>query len=398
MITHNLGYPRIGQYRELKKAIEGYWAGKITYDQLKEISAHLKRENWLLQKDSGIDLIPSNDFSLYDQVLDTAFTVDAIPPRYANLPRDNDQLKTDLYFAMARGYQGNGKDITAMEMTKWFDTNYHYIVPEFYKNQKFRLSNPKVIGEFIEAKELGILTKPVLLGPVSFLLLGKEKEDGFNRIDLLENLLATYFEILFGLSENGVEWIQLDEPCLVLDLTSEQKKAFKTAYSRIRQNFPSLKILLATYFGGLGDNSELTASLPVNAIHLDLARAPEQLEPMLDLIPENVKLSLGLVDGRNIWKNDLENSLKLINKAVEKIGQERLMIAPSCSLLHVPCNLDMETNEKALTPEIKQWLSFARQKLDEVAVTKVRRRNNFSSRIKLPFKAEKHRRLFTTKR
>ncbi len=363
MITHNLGYPRIGQNRELKKAIEGYWAGKITYDQLKEISTVLKKEDWLMQKDSGIDLIPSNDFSLYDQVLDMSFAVNAIPPRYDNLPRNNAQSKTELYFAMARGYQHDGKDITAMEMTKWFDTNYHYIVPEFYKNQKFRLSDLKLIDEFIEAKQLGILTKPVLLGPVSFLLLGKEKEDGFNRIDLLENLLATYFEILFGLSENGVEWIQLDEPCLVLDLTSEQKKAFKTAYSRIRQNFPSLKILLATYFGGLGDNSELTASLPVNAIHLDLARAPEQLEPMLDLIPENVKLSLGLVDGRNIWKNDLENSLKLINKAVEKIGQERLMIAPSCSLLHVPCNLDMETNEKALTPEIKQWLSFARQKL-----------------------------------
>lgn len=370
MITHNLGYPRIGQNRELKKAIEGYWAGKITYDQLKRISTALKRENWLLQEDSGIDLIPSNDFSLYDQVLDTAFAVNAIPPRYANLPRNNDQLKTDLYFAMARGYQHDGNDITAMEMTKWFDTNYHYIVPEFYKNQKFQLSDLKIIDEFIEAKQLGIRTKPVLLGPVSFLLLGKEKEDGFNRIDLLGNLLAAYFEILSGLSDNGAEWVQLDEPCLVLDLTSEQKEAFKTAYSRIRKNFPSLKILLATYFGGLGDNVEVAASLPVDAIHIDLTKAPEQLEPMLDLIPGNMKLSLGIVDGRNIWKNNLDDSLKLINKALEKIGEERVMIAPSCSLLHVPCNLDLETNEKTLPPEIKQWLSFARQKLDETAVLK----------------------------
>lgn len=370
MITHNLGYPRIGQNREIKKAVEGYWAGRVTHDQLKWIVTAQKRENWLLQEDSGIELIPSNDFSLYDQVLDLAFTLNAIPPRYDNLPRDDEQTKTDLYFAMARGYQHDGNDITAMEMTKWFDTNYHYIVPEFYMNQKFRLSDLKVFDEFIEAKQLGIRTKPVLLGPVSFLLLGKEKEGGFNRIDLLENLLTAYFEILSGLSGYGAEWVQLDEPYLVMDLTAEQKKAFKTAYSRIRKEFPALKILLATYFGGLGDNSEVAASLPVDAIHIDLTKAPEQLEPMLDLIPGNIKLSLGIVDGRNIWKNDLEGSLKLINKALDRIGGERVMIAPSCSLLHVPCNLDLETNEKALPREIKQWLSFAREKLDEVAILK----------------------------
>lgn len=370
MITHNLGYPRIGQNREIKKAVEGYWAGRVTHDQLKWIVTAQKRENWLLQEDSGIELIPSNDFSLYDQVLDLAFTLNAIPPRYNNLPRDDEQTKTDLYFAMARGYQHDGNDITAMEMTKWFDTNYHYIVPEFYMNQKFRLTDLKVFDEFIEAKQLGIRTKPVLLGPVSFLLLGKEKEGGFNRIDLLENLLTAYFEILSGLSGYGAEWVQLDEPYLVMDLTAEQKKAFKTAYSRIRKEFPALKILLATYFGGLGDNSEVAASLPVDAIHIDLTKAPEQLEPMLDLIPGNIKLSLGIVDGRNIWKNDLEDSLKQINKALDRIGGERVMIAPSCSLLHVPCNLDLETNEKALPPKIKQWLSFAREKLDEVTILK----------------------------
>lgn len=352
MITHNLGYPRIGQNRELKKAIEGYWAGEITYDQLKRISTALKRENWLLQEDSGIDLIPSNDFSLYDQVLDTAFTVNAIPPRYDNLPRDDEQTKTDLYFAMARGYQHDGNDITAMEMTKWFDTNYHYIVPEFYKNQKFRLSNLKVFDEFIEAKQLGIRTKPVLLGPVSFLMLGKEKEDGFNRIDLLENLLTAYFEILAGLSGYGAEWVQLDEPYLVMDLTAEQKMAFKTAYSRIRKEFPALKILLATYFGGLGDNSEVAESLPVDAIHIDLAKAPEQLVPMLDLIPGNIKLSLGIVDGRNIWKNDFEDSLKLINKALEKIGEERVMIALRAPYSMFPAILIWKPTKRLYLPKL----------------------------------------------
>ncbi len=368
MITHNLGYPRIGNNRELKKAVEGYWAGKISYDQLMQISLTIKQKNWLTHKELGIDLIPSNDFSFYDPILDLAFAMNAIPNRYAQLPRNSDESKLDLYFAMARGYQDEVTDITAMEMTKWFDTNYHYIVPEFYKNQKFWLSCFKLIDEFQEAKSLGIITKPVILGPVSFLLLGKEKETGFNRIDLLGNLLEAYFEMISLLVDNGAEWIQFDEPFLALDLMLEQKRAFKSAYSRIRKNFPSVKLLLSVYFGGLADNAELVAGLPVDAIHLDLVRDPAQLEIMMNLIPDEMKLSLGLVDGRNIWKNDFTNSLKLIAKAVEKIGEERVMIAPSCSLLHVPCDLELETNEETLSPEIKQWLAFAKQKLEEVVV------------------------------
>ena len=370
MITHNLGYPRIGNNRELKKAVEGYWAGKITYDQLIEVGAAIKQKNWLMQKDSGIDLVPCNDFSFYDSVLDLAFAINAIPTRYAHLPRNSDKLKLDLYFTMARGYQDGVSDITAMEMTKWFDTNYHYIVPEFYKNQKFWLSNFKLTDEFQEAKKLGIITKPVILGPVSFLLLGKEKEEGFDRIDLLGNLLEAYFEMISLLVDNGVEWIQFDEPFLAFDLTPEQKKAFKIAYSRIRKNFPSVKLLLSVYFGGLSDNVELVAGLPVDAIHLDLVRDPAQLEIMINLVSAEKILSLGIVDGRNIWKNDLTNSLKLINKAVEKIGENRVMLAPSCSLLHVPCDLDLETDEEVLSPEIKQWLSYAKQKIEEVVVLK----------------------------
>jgi 5-methyltetrahydropteroyltriglutamate--homocysteine methyltransferase len=360
----------MGNDRELKKAVEGYWSGKISYEQLIQVSIAIKQKNWLLQKDLGIDLIPSNDFSFYDQVLDMAFAVDAIPKRYAHLARNTGKSELDLYFAMARGYQEGTTDITAMEMTKWFDTNYHYIVPEFYKNQKFRLANLKMIDEFLEAKQLGIITKPVLLGPVSFLLLGKEKESGFKRIDLLENLLGVYFDILTLLIDNGAKWIQFDEPFLALDLTPKQKKTFRFAYSRIRNNFPSINILVASYFDSLGDNAELAADLSVDAIHIDLVRAPEQLEKILNLITADKKISLGIVDGRNIWKNDFENSLFLINKAIEKLGEDRVMIAPSCSLLHVPCDLDMETNEKILLPEIKQWMAFAKQKIEEVVVLK----------------------------
>ena len=370
MIIHNLGYPRIGNNRELKKAVEGYWAGKISYEQLMQISSTIKQKNWLTQKDLGIDLIPSNDFSLYDHVLDLAFAINAIPDRYAQLHRNSDKSKLDLYFAMARGYQDGVTDITAMEMTKWFDTNYHYIVPEFYKNQKFWLSNFKLIDEFQEAKKLGIITKPVILGPVSFLLLGKEKEEGFDRIDLLGNLLEAYFEMISLLVDNGVEWVQFDEPFLALDLMPEQMEAFKIAYSRIRKNFPSVKLLLSVYFGGLSDNVELVAGLPVDAIHLDLVRDPAQLEIMMNLVSGEKKLSLGLVDGRNIWKNNYENSLKLISRAIERIGEERLMLAPSCSLLHVPCDLELETNEEVLSTEIKQWLAFAKQKIEEVVVLK----------------------------
>ena len=370
MITHNLGYPRIGNNREIKKAIEGYWSGKINYNQLIQTSAEIKQKNWLLQKDLGIDLIPSNDFSFYDHVLDMAFTINAIPERYSDLKGNSEESKLNQYFSLARGYQKGGVDIIAMEMTKWFDTNYHYIVPEFYKNQKFNLSNLKFIDEFLEAKKLGIITKPVLLGPVSFLLLGKEKEPDFDRIDILKNLLPVYFEMLKILIINGAKWIQFDEPFLALDLTQKQKKAFKMAYLRIRENFPEIHILVATYFEGLRDNSELALSLPVDAIHLDLVKAPEQLEHILNIISEDKILSLGIVDGRNIWKNNFENSLKLINNAIAKIGEERVMIAPSCSLLHVPCDLDLESNEKVLPPEIKQWFAFAKQKIEEVVLLK----------------------------
>jgi len=366
MLTNNLGYPRIGSNRELKKACEQYWLGKAPIESLVQAAAAIRANNWALQKKAGVDLIPSNDFSFYDQVLDLSLTVGAIPKRYHEVILNNANTELDLYFAMARGYQQDGLDITAMEMTKWFDTNYHYIVPEFHKDQTFKLFSTKVIDEYNEAKRMGIKTKPVIIGPVSYLLLGKEKQEGFHRISLIRNLLPVYIEILSALTEQHVEWVQFDEPFLVLDLEPREREAYTYVYSEIRKRFPNLKILLTTYFEGLKDNLELAASLPVTALHIDLVRAPEQLEDVLKAIPDHLILSLGLVDGRNIWKNDFDHSLLQIKTAVERLGEKRVFISPSCSLIHSPCDLGLETNHDVLTPEIKQWMAFAKQKVDEV--------------------------------
>lgn len=366
MLTHNLGYPRIGSQRELKKASENYWSGKSTLKNLLTVGRNIRHENWMLQKKAGIDLIPSNDFSFYDQVLDMSLTVNAIPERYHEVILNKQNTEHDLYFAMARGYQKNGLDITAMEMTKWFDTNYHYIVPEFHKNQKFTLFSTKVIDEFYEAKQLGIITKPVLIGPVSYLLLGKEKSSDFHRLDLIKNLLPVYIDLLRRLDTLDVQWIQFDEPFLAMDLTENAKEAYRYAYAEIKRAFPSLKIMLATYFEGLRDNLEVATALPVCALHVDLVRYPKQLDDVLQALPEKLSISLGVIDGRNIWKNDYTKSLALIKKAVTKLGESRVFLAPSCSLIHTPCDLDLETNEQTLLPEIKNWMAFAKQKLTEV--------------------------------
>ncbi|MCX2493571.1 5-methyltetrahydropteroyltriglutamate--homocysteine S-methyltransferase [Pedobacter sp. PF22-3] len=370
MLTQNLGYPRIGSQRELKKICENYWADKTGYKNVLQVGKNIRHENWKLQKEAGIDVIPSNDFSFYDHVLDHSLTFGAIPKRYNEviLKKGNEEL--DLYFAMARGYQKEGLDVVAMEMTKWFDTNYHYIVPEFYKNQPFKLFSTKIIDEFYEAKQLGINTKPVLIGPVSYLLLGKEKETGFEKIDLIKNLLPVYIEILSRLDALNVEYIQFDEPFLTLDLNEKDKKAYEYAYKEIRKAFPRLKIVLATYFEGLGNNFALTTSLPINVLHIDLVRAEDQLNDVLASLKEDTILSLGLVDGRNIWKNDFGKSLSVINHAIEKRGQDKVWIAPSCSLIHSPVDLDNETNEQNLSAEIKQWLAYAKQKITEVATLK----------------------------
>jgi 5-methyltetrahydropteroyltriglutamate--homocysteine methyltransferase len=370
MLTNNLGYPRIGSNRELKKACESYWAGKISVDELLATGATIRKENWQLQVEAGIDLIPSNDFSFYDQVLDLSLTLGVIPKRYQELAKTNSTI--DLYFAMARGSQKDGQDVVAMEMTKWFDTNYHYIVPEFTKDQEFKLFSEKLINEFKEANALGIATKPVLIGPVTYLLLGKEKEAGFHRIDLIEKLLPVYFEILQKLENEKVEWIQFDEPFLALNLTDKERSAITYVYTEINKRFPKIKLILANYFDCFGENLDTVLALPVHTLHLDLVRCHSQLDDILESgqLSANVNLSLGVIDGRNIWKNDFKKSLALIKKATDALGENRILIAPSCSLIHSPCDLELETNNATLTPEIKQWLAFAKQKTEEIVLLK----------------------------
>ncbi len=368
MLTQNLGYPRIGGQRQLKKACEAYWAGKINQAELQQVAYAIREENWQTQLQAGIDLIPCNDYSYYDQVLDTCLLLGVIPERYAPVSKVAGNKEIDLYFAMARGYQKDDLDITAMEMTKWLDTNYHYLVPEFTAKQQFNITSEKVFAEYAAAQQtLGEKAKPVLVGPVSYLLLGKEKEQGFERIDLIKKLVPVYVEIINRLKQQGATWIQLDEPCLALDLSKKDKEAFDFAYRAIANRISGVKLVVATYFEALLDNTQLAVNLPITALHVDLVRAPEQLDEVLALIPNTLQLSVGVVDGRNVWKNDYEKSLALIYKAIEKLGSDRVIIAPSCSLLHSPIDLELET---AIDPEIKNWMAFAKQKLNEVAELK----------------------------
>lgn len=358
-----LGFPRIGLRRELKFALESYWAGKSSLADLQTTASGLRVANWARQKALGADILPSNDFSLYDHVLDTSALIGAIPPRY---DWAGETVEPDLYFAMARGAQGDATgssacghahDTTAQEMTKWFDTNYHFMVPELTAGQIFTIASTKIFDEFEEAKALGYQTRPVLLGPVSYLMLAKGK--AVEPLALLPQLLDTYAEILARLAKLGAEWVQIDEPCLVLDLSDEQRTAFARAYARLATRGP--KLMLTTYFGGLGDNLDLVADLPVHGLHLDLVRAPEQLEPALARLQPHVQLSLGVIDGRNIWRANLPD---LHWRLKELAGQRDLILAPSCSLLHTPVDLALETS---LDPEIAQWLSFAVQKIEELA-------------------------------
>lgn len=361
----NLGYPRMGKQRELKHALEQFWSGKLSAAALQERAASLRKEHWLLQQRLGLHHIPSNDFSLYDQVLDTIALVGAVPERY-HWNGEHVDLRT--YFAMARGIQqtqASDEDIPAMEMTKWFDTNYHYLVPEFSAQQTFRLASTKPLDEFVEAKALGIQTRPVLLGPISFLLLGKTHQSDLYQLSLLERLLPVYEEVLQALADAGAEWIQIDEPCLALDLEEDVLACFQWVYTRLSAVSPALRLLLATYFGELGTALPMVLHLPVAAVHLDLVRAPEQFEPALAGAPSSLILSLGVVDGRNVWRTDFDHALTMIERGIQVLGTERLLIGPSCSLLHVPADLTLETR---LDEEHKQWLAFAYQKLEEIVL------------------------------
>jgi 5-methyltetrahydropteroyltriglutamate--homocysteine methyltransferase len=383
--THILGYPRIGERRELKRATEAYWKREISQAELLASGAEIRRTNWLKQQAAGVDLIPVNDFSFYDQTLDMSCLLGNVPPRFQ---WKGGQTDVDVAFTIARGTQAGasfveedgatpaeeekdcqtGKVSTfASEMTKWFDTNYHYIVPEFHAGTKFALSSSKVFDEFADAKALGLNAKPVLVGPVTYLSLGKVQDSrnpGFDPFTLLDQLVGVYEEIIGKLAAQGAQWIQIDEPVFALDLTDTQRAAFRRAYDRLAKAKGSARLLVATYFGGLRDNLDAYLSLPVDALHFDFVRGAEDLDAVLAGFPKDKILSVGIVEGRNVWKNDYEASLAVLRKAEAAVGAERLWIAPSCSLLHAPITLKHETK---LDAELKNWLAFADEKLAEVS-------------------------------
>ncbi|WP_175712134.1 5-methyltetrahydropteroyltriglutamate--homocysteine S-methyltransferase [Burkholderia ambifaria] len=361
--THNLGFPRIGAQRELKFGLERYWKGESSRDELKALGAELRERHWNDQRD--LDLAPIGDFSFYDQVLDMSFTLGNLPKRVQGFHGD----VLDNYFRVARGRSAQAADehatccggVSAGEMTKWFDTNYHYIVPEFHADTNFSLDPSCLLQQLAEARALGVAGKPVILGPVTYLWLGKAKDDS-DRLALLPKLLPVYGALLDTLTAQGVEWVQIDEPILVTELDAEWRQALRTAYAALETR--RIKVLLATYFGALGDNLTLAASLPVDGMHVDAINARDEVDALVRELPADRVLSVGAINGRNIWKTDLNATLDWLEPLAKQLG-ERLWIAPSCSLLHVPVDL---ASEQKLDPEIRSWLAFALQKLDELNV------------------------------
>ncbi len=367
-LAHNLGFPRIGADRELKKALEAYWKGDLTQAALQAVGRDLRAKHWQLQKDAGIDLLPVGDFAWYDQVLGHSLALGVIPERFASALNERGLPTLDTLFAMARGATAtccggeHGQAQYAQELTKWFDTNYHYLVPEFSAEQTFQLSWEQLFDEVAEAHALGHKVKPVIIGPLTYLWLGKAKGNEFDKLELLERLLPVYNEILGRLAAQGVEWVQIDEPILTLDLPQAWKSAFERAYHILQ--YSPLKKLVATYFNGLQDNLGLAVGLPVDGLHIDTVRAPEQLTAVLDRLPTYKVLSVGLVNGRNVWRCELEAALAQLQFAQERFG-DNLWVAGSCSLLHSP--VDVEREDK-LDPELKSWLAFAVQKCGEISV------------------------------
>ncbi len=363
---HNLGFPRIGAQRELKFALESYWRGESSRDALKALGAQLRQRHW--QNQAGLDWVPVGDFAFYDQVLDMSFTLGHLPGRVQGFEGD----ALDNYFRVARGRSAPAADggagasaccsgVAAGEMTKWFDTNYHYIVPEFTADTTFRLDASRLLEQLAEARAQGVAAKPVLIGPVTYLAIGKSK-DGSDRLALLPRLLPVYAQLLDALVANGVEWVQIDEPILCTELDADWQHAFNAAYHHLKSARP--KLLVATYFGQLQDNAYLAANLPVAGLHVDAVNDCDGVLPLLNLLPAHKVLSLGVINGRNIWKTDLAAVLDWLEPLAQRLG-DRLWIAPSCSLLHVPVDLE---SERQLDAEVKSWLAFALQKLEELRV------------------------------
>ena len=375
VLTHTLGFPRMGAQRELKFALESFWRGDSTAADLLGTAAQLRQAHWQAQADAGLGFVTVGDFALYDHVANHIQLLGCEPARFAF---GAEAPELDRYFAMARGvsarhaeHEGCGAGChashstpgqPALEMTKWFDTNYHYLVPEFSAATHFSVASERLFDEVAEARAQGHRVKAVLLGPLSFLWLGKSKEAGFDRLRLLEQLLPVYEAVLARLKAQGVEWVQVDEPILGLDLPDAWRHAFEGAYWQLARSAPQL--LLATYFSPLAENLRLACQLPVAGLHVDAVRAPEELVGVADWLPSHKVLSVGIVDGRNIWRTDLDAALARLAPVAAK-HQGALWLAPSCSLLHVPFSLRAETK---LDAEVKSWLAFAVEKLDELNV------------------------------
>jgi len=359
MEAHILGFPRIGIRRELKRVLEKYWKGTVSRAELVSVGNELKERHWRVQKESGLSFVAVGDFSFYDHVLDTVVMTGAVPRRFRHGRRNMDMM--DSYFMLARGDAGG--NIPPMEMTKWFDTNYHYIVPEFTPNTEFRPMSDKITGETKRAVALGYRPKPVLLGPITFVSLGKAFW-GADKWSFIPQILDAYRHVLAELSKI-CDWIQIDEPILCTDIPPEARSAFPHAFRSLKEAAAGAKLLLATYFGELGDNLDLALESGCDALHIDLVRGGEQLGTVIRNLPENMILSAGLVDGRNIWKTDFRRTLAALREIEKVIGKHRMMIGSSCSLLHIPIDLELEPE---LDPEIKEWMAFAVQKCREIAI------------------------------
>ncbi|SKA65462.1 5-methyltetrahydropteroyltriglutamate--homocysteine S-methyltransferase [Enterovibrio nigricans] len=366
--THILGYPRIGNKRELKFALEQYWQGDLNRQGLLDVGATIRHHNWNVQAEAGLSYVTVGDFAWYDQVLQTSLTLGHIPKRHRGGHPDLDTL-----FRIARGKAPTGCACAASDMTKWFNTNYHYIVPEFSKDDEFKLCWNQLFEEVNEAQKAGHNVKPVLLGPISYLYLGKEKESDFNRLDLLPRILSVYQKILGKLKAQGVEWVQIDEPILALELAPEWRNAYKLAYQVISGD---VKLLLTTYFESIEQQLDIIRSLKVDGLHIDLSTAPTQLEAVVDELPTDWVISLGVINGRNVWRSNLGKWANELSSVAEKLG-ERLWVATSCSLLHTPVDLALETS---LDDEVKSWLAFAKQKVSEVVLLSNALSGNASSR------------------
>ncbi len=363
ILSSNLGYPRIGLRRELKFALESYWNKKSTLDFLVKTSNEIQLNNWQLQKNLGIDLIPSNDFSLYDHVLDTTVLVNAIPSRFFHEEIMDDYTR---YFAMARGFHAQNLNIPAMEMTKWFNTNYHFIVPEISHDTSFVLNSQKPLDAFLLAKSAGIQTRPVLLGPVTFLLLSKSNDENLNPLEKLSELLPIYRSLFSEFHSAEIQWIQLDEPFLVSDLNRDSKQAYQQMFLELGELKNRPNVLLTSYFDDISLNKELISESPFEGLHIDLINLKDA-RGFMRTLPRIQSLSLGLIDGRNIWKADLFRQVELVREIFESHSQQDLYISTSCSMVHIPQDLELETS---INPEIKSRLSFAKQKLQELALVK----------------------------